>query len=188
MARELRLSGFCGLLILLSVGSAYAGNPADDQEYEIKAAYLYNFTKFVEWPGGRAAAAEPVFVIGVLGSNPFEESLTRAVSDKSADGRPIVVEHVPSVAALRRTARPIDMLFIESLPSDSLSFALEYVRNLPVLTIGEQKDFCGRGGIINFVIEKNRIRFEIDPAAAGRAELKISSKLLHLAVHAGTRS
>ncbi len=175
---------FCVLALPLLAASSALGGAIDDREYDIKAAYIYNFAKFVKWPGA-SGPARPAFSIGILGHDPFGPAIDGAIVDRTVGGRRIVVERFPDVAAMRRSARPSDIVFIGVLPPDSLAAALEYAKNLPILTIGESPGFCEMGGVINFVIRKNRIRIEINRAAAELAKLRISSKLLQLGLRPG---
>jgi hypothetical protein len=170
----------CICAILFLAASSASGGAIQDQEYEIKAAYIYNFTKFIEWPRA-TGPARSTFAIGILGTDPFGPAIDNAVADKTVGGRRITIERFPDVEAMRQSAHPIDIVFIGGLGAGGLEAALAYVGSLPVLTIGETPGFCERGGVINLVIRKNRIRIEINRAAAERAELKISSKLLQLA-------
>ena len=175
---------FCTFAIsLLAVSSAWSG-AINDREYALKAAYIYNFTKFVEWPHANEPV-RPTFSIGILGNDPFGASIDSTIVGKTVEGRRIIIERFPDIEALRRSARPVDIIFIGTLVPDSLAAALEYTRNLPILTIGESPGFCEKGGVINFVIRKNHIRLEINRAAAERAELRISSKLMQLASRPG---
>jgi hypothetical protein len=174
----------CACAIPFLAASSALGGAIQDLEYDIKAAYIYNFTKFVEWPEAKEPA-QSTFRIGILGDDPFGPALDIAVIDKTAGGRRIIIERFPGVAAMRRSAHPIDIVFFGALPADSLEAALKHAGNLPILTIGETPGFCERGGIINLVIRKNRVRLEINRAAAEHAKLRISSKLLQLASRPG---
>ncbi len=171
----------CLLAIPLLAAASARGGAIQDQEYDIKAAFIYNFAKFVEWPEENEAARS-TFSIGILGNDPFGPAIDAAIADKTVEGKRIVIERFPDVGAMRRSGHPIDIVFIGALSADDLEAALEYIEYLPVLTIGETPDFCEKGGIINLVIWKNRIRIEINRAAAERAKLRISSKLLQLAL------
>mgnify|MGYP002814623234 CR=1 FL=1 len=170
----------CVCAIPFLAASSALGGAIEGREYEIKAAYIYNFAKFVEWPGA-SERARSTFSIGILGDDPFGPAIDNAVIDKTVGGRRIIVERFPDVDAMRRSAHPIDIVFIGALPAGVLEAALEYIGNLPILTIGETPGFCAKGGVITLVIRKNRVRLEINRAAAEHAKLRISSKLLQLA-------
>lgn len=176
----------CILAIPLLAASSALGGAIEGREYEIKAAYIYNFAKFVEWPGANGSARS-TFSIGILGNDPFGSAIDNTIIDKTVEGRRIVIERFPDLAAMRLSAHPPDVVFIGALPAGGLEEALAYIRNLPILTIGETSGFCEKGGTINFVIRKNHIRLEINRAAAEHAKLKISSKLLQLASGPGEK-
>jgi hypothetical protein len=166
--------GALGVLALLC-GPIRAETPPS--EYEVKAAFLFNFARFVEWPPAAFAAANSPIVLGLYGEDPFGEDLTRIIAGKTANGRPFVI---------RRCERPADlkschMAFISSSEKRNLPQAMDALKGLPVLTVGETDRFAESGGIINFVIDKNRVHFEINVDAADRAGLRMSSKLLSLA-------
>ena len=143
-------------------------------EYQAKAAFLYNFARFVEWPAD--SPGDP-FVIGILGEDPFRGALETTVKDKTVEARPVLVRRVSSAEA----ARSFQILFISASERDRLPSILDSLKGSAVLTVGETEGFASRGGVINFVIEDDRERFEVNTAAAGRARLKISSRLLGLA-------
>lgn len=153
-----------------------APEPRASSEYEVKAAFLYNFAKFVEWPQDGRLEAEP-FVITVLGDDPFGRVLDDTLRGKTV-GR--------SAIALRRAARIEDVgrseiLFISDSERTRLSPILSRVGSAAVLTVGETSDFAARGGIIGFRIQGERVRLDISVSAAERAGLKISSQLLRVA-------
>jgi hypothetical protein len=157
-------------------GSASAATAAPS-EYEVKAALLFNFAKFVDWPARTFTAPDAPFTVGVVGSDPFGPALERMLAGKTVGGRPIVV---------RRWPRPRDcgtcqILFVATSDPSVLDQVLDDVRNQPVLTVGDMADFAGQGGIIGLTMEHSRVHFEINPAAADHARLVISSRLLSLA-------
>jgi hypothetical protein len=138
-------------------------------EYRIKAAFLFNFLKFVEWP---AAAGDSPWVIGILGSDPFGGALEDTVRGKLVNGRAIQV---------RRYARPADVkecniLFIDRAESERLGTPAQQ----GLLTVGEASGFLQSGGIVNFYLEDNRVHFEIRATAAHSAGLRVSAQLLKL--------
>jgi hypothetical protein len=158
----------------LAIAVTAAAQSARAPEYEVKAAFLYNFAKFVEWPSPSSA---PSFRICVLGRDPFGLALSNIVQSKSISGRPIVSVHLQSPAEVRLC----HVLFISQSDPEILQQVLERTRGLPVLTVGESADFLRLGGMINFVLEQDRVRFEINLEAAERQHLKLSSKLLAVA-------
>ncbi len=162
--------------------AALCESPLDDQEYAIKAAYIYNFTKFVEWPEMKGGGARP-FTIGVVGNDPFGPALPNAMANRTAAGRAIAIERYPDLATLRRSGHSGEILYI-ALPPDSAAAALAWLAGRHVLTIGDSEEFCSRGGAIGFIKRKNRIRFEINARATEVAGIRMSSKLLRLAAQA----
>ena len=153
-------------------------NPAQSQdEYRVKAAFLYNFTKFVEWPGDAFVDGGGAFVIGLVGSDPFGPTLDQTVASKSVNGRQLQVRRLKP----GQTPRGCQILFIGASERRRLPQILDSLRGLSVLTVSEMEQFNQLGGMINFVMEDSKVGFEINAVAADRAHLKISSKLLQLA-------
>lgn len=167
------------LLALLVGGRSAVFAPAEvSKEYQLKAAFLYNFTKFVEWPAPSWLESKSPIVLGVFGGNPFGASLEQAVQGRSVNGHPLIVRTVTSVAEARST----HLLFVAAGVSDQDFRELQTtVAGLPVLTVGETTSFAKLGGMITFVLQENKIRFEINVAAAQRSGLKISAQLQKLA-------
>jgi hypothetical protein len=145
-------------------------------EYPVKAAFLYHFLEFVEWPAASPLPPSRV-TIGVLGRDPFGEVLDKAILKKVVAGRTLTVRRFTSIAALERC----EILFISSSEMPRLAEILGRLKGAAVLTVGEADSFAQRGGMIGFVLEDDRVRLEINRAAAERAGLQISSKLLAVA-------
>ncbi len=146
-------------------------------EYEVKAGFLYNFSLFVRWPDSAFENSRSPIVFGVYGKDPFGRTLDRTLAGKRAHDREIVI---------RRIQRPQDingchLLFVPQSSTDELRRVFGQVAGQPVLIVGEQDGFATQGGLINFYLEQNRVRFEINPGEARRREVRISSKLLGLA-------
>jgi YfiR/HmsC-like len=161
-------------LLAVGVGRAQESPPT---EYQLKAAFLLNFAKFVEWPP--AAFAEPTspIVLGILGDNPFGDVLKQTIQGKTINNRPLV----PKVFSSSAEATNCHMLFIGSSEKARLPEILASLHGASVLTVGEMDRFAESGGMINFVRQGNKIRFQINEVAAKSVGLKISSKLLSLA-------
>lgn len=151
--------------------------PEPPSEYQVKAAFLYNFAKFVEWPAGAFADDQPPFTLCIVGEDLFGSALSESAAQKNVKGRRLAVKHLKEDAGLRAC----HILFISSSEKKKLAKILEILQGSPVLTVGEMDRFGQSGGMINFVLEKNRVHFEINVEAADHAGLKISSKLLELA-------
>jgi hypothetical protein len=158
--------------ILLCLAMAVSSIQAADEslEYQVKAAFLLNFVKFVEWPASAFPEQDSPISICILGADPFGKTLDQLVAGESVNGRKLTVERV------KRTPPPknCQVVFLskaETLPSWGPG----------VLTIGEGDNFVREGGMIGFLIENRRVRFDINQIAAEKAELKLSSKLLSVA-------
>lgn len=142
----------------------------------MKAAFLYNFAKFVEWPAGTFATERAPIVIGVLGDDPLGAALEQAVQGKTVNGRALVVKR------LKTLPLPVcHILFITASERKRASQFIEGLLGQPVLTVGETEQFAQSGGLVNFFIEDNKVRFEINVDNAERSRIKISAKLLSLA-------
>lgn len=151
--------------------------PATPTEYEVKAAFLYNFARFVEWPPeGRHDPGAP-FVIAIVGRDPFGSVLDETVAGKTVGGRPIEVHRVPRVDE----ARDAQIVFVSPSERANMAAILKSLERPGVLTVGDTDGFALHGGAINFTVQARRVRFEINPAAAEQAGLKVSSQLLKLA-------
>ena len=164
---------FLGLLSTLSPAvQAQTGN-----EYQVKAAFLYNFAKFVDWPPEAFAGRSGKLVIGVIGEDPFGGALDQAINGKTIGGRSLVVHRL----RWGQDLRSCHILFISSSERQRLPQIIQSLRGASVLTVGDMGQFNQQGGIINFVLEANKVGFEINSRGAHRARLRISSKLLALA-------
>jgi hypothetical protein len=146
-------------------------------EYEVKAAFLYNFIKYTEWPQKAFPTADTALTIGVLGTDPFRNLLDKAVEGKTFNGRKLIVRRFDQ----NQNFKTCHLLFISSSESGRLSQLLADLRGLSILTVSETEKFAERGGIINFKMIGEKVRFEINNKAAESAGLRISSKLLNVA-------
>src|SRR3989442_1967878 len=163
-----------------STADAQAGDGSDSSEYLIKAGFIYNFAKFVEWPTATFAQPDSPIVIGVLGTDPFGNLIDRIVENKKIGARGLVVKRLKWNADLK-DLKECKILFVGSSEKERLDDLLQIVKSVPILTVGETPGFAERGGVIRFVVEDNRVRFEINVEAAHQADLTISSRLLTLA-------
>ena len=161
-----------GALLLTWAPLAWAASAAG--EYQVKAAFLYNFAKFVNWPG--ADGGQSAFVLCILGDDPFGAGIN-AIAGKQVGGRTLQVRRLGSADG----AAACQVLFIASSESGGLSRVLGAIRGRPVLTVGDTPGFAERGVVINLYVEQSKVRFEINVDAAKRAGLNISSQLLKLA-------
>jgi hypothetical protein len=163
------------LNLLAATGLPAGGQSGQVSEYAAKAAFLYNFAKYVEWPAHAFPADDSPVIFGVLGENPFGTTLQQIIGDKRIGMRPLVVRHFETAVE----ARECHVLFIKT-DRRRTDEAVKAIGTAPVLTVGEAKGFLGAGGVINFFLEGNFIRFEISNDNAKRGGLKLSSKLLSL--------
>jgi hypothetical protein len=167
-------SGCRSVLVAAAVLAASAMAQTVD-EYRVKAAFVFNFAKFIQWPTEAFKKPDDPLVICVLGQDQMTNSLREAVNGNSIDGRPVTVRQV----AAGQVSCACNILFVGSS-------AVKHFRAGPkepagILTVGETSGFAADGGVINFKLEDGRVRFEINVAAAERQQLRISSKLLSLA-------
>lgn len=164
----------CCVVLLSALNTSSLAAPS---EYEIKAAFLFNFASYVEWPPRIAADSSGTVVIGVCGNSSFAGLLDQAVAGKNIAGRKVEVKRF----ALVRDLKPCHILFIPSSEEGRTGRILSAVKGWNVLTVGEAEGFARNGGIIGFFLEDKKVRFEINPDEARKKGLKISSKLLKLA-------
>ena len=169
------LVAIVALMAIISIAQARSDSSVD--EYEIKAAFLFNFANFVEWPSKTPANDNSTFIIGICGDNPFGDSLNKTVSGKTVNGRKIEIKYFKS----SRDLKPCHILFVSTSEDNHLAKISNAAKDWHMLTVGETSNFTRNGGIIGFLVEDKKIKFEINTANAKKAELKISSKLLKLA-------
>ena len=149
---------------------------------KVKVAYLYNFTKFIEWPDKAFEDDQAPFVIGVLGDNPFGRILDDAVKAKKVAGRPIKVRRFDwSKREDRTSLESCHVLYISKSERHRLDDILTALEERPVLVVSDMSEFARDGGMIGLVLEKGRIVFEVNREALEGAGLGASSKLLKLA-------
>lgn len=158
--------------------------PVDSpSEYQVKAAFLFNFAKFVEWPADAFASSQAPFVICVLGEDPFGPMLDATLAGKTMGTHPVLLRRIKEHSDARRC----HIVFVSSSESRNFAAVVDSVRGFAVLLVGDTDGFAAAGGSIEFTLEGNHVRFLINPDAAQRAGLMLSSKLLMLAriVHDG---
>jgi hypothetical protein len=171
------------LLLCLIVAFAFfpmvtVGQQDSAGEYELKAAMLYNLTRFVEWPPSAYPDRQAPIILCILGQDPFGTSLTSIVSEqKASGGKAVEIRHIANDAGVRGC----HVAYISSSERKSIAQTLSALKGSSVLTVGEMTQFAARGGMIQFSLEEKQVRFEINLEAASEANLKISSRLLMLA-------
>ena len=143
-------------------------------EYALRAAYLHNFTLFVEWP---AEAANGTLPICVLGTDLFGRALPDALRGRKVGGR----ELRSAIVATRQELAPCKVVYVSEADEVRHRNLLDSLRGSPVLTVGESEGFIGAGGIVRLFVDGEKLRFQVNPEAARRSGLMISARLLELA-------
>jgi hypothetical protein len=164
------------LLALGALGLLTADPSAAVSEYQVKAAFLLNFGKFVEWPDA-AFSDDGRLHICVLGEDPFGETLDATLKGRTVGNRQVTPRRIGGPAA----ADSCQIVFVSRSERDHVRAILQALSGDPVLLVGEVDRFAREGGMINFIEVDQKIRFEINEVAAREAGLKISSQLLKLA-------
>jgi uncharacterized protein DUF4154 len=173
--RSTRLSApLLAALLALSVALVRAEN--GPTETQLKAVFLFNFTKYVGWPSAAFHGPADPLRICILGADPFGTVLEQTVRGEVVNERPLATQHIARVEEIDECR----LLFVSASEEAQIPRILKYVAGKPVLTVGETDDFAESGGMINLLKEQNRIRFEINQDAAEQAGLKLSSQLLKL--------
>ena len=165
------------LVLFAALGRVPEAGARLPAEYQIKAVFLYKFARFVEWPAATLGDPGDPIVLGILGEDPFGRTLEKVIQGKTAQDRELVVRRFARIQELESC----HILFITSSQKRRLFDILAHLDRAAVLTVGEMKLFARDGGMIRLVEKDEMIRFEINPEAAARAGLKISSELLKLA-------
>ena len=161
-------------VLFCAIGAAQSDQPS---EYEVKAAFLFNFTKFVEWPDGSFDGPHAPIVIGIIGDDPFGDSLTRIVAGQQVQGRSVVIRK----ARFGEDLRHCHVLFISASERQRSAQILAGLRDASVLTVSDIDGFAEAGGSMQFVMQENRVRFLVNLDAATQSKLRVSAKLLALA-------
>jgi hypothetical protein len=166
------------LVVVPRTPIASAESRSNSDEYKVKAAFLYNFAKFIEWPGDEAIHSDEPLTIGIYGKDPFGDYLDQISEKATVNGRKLAILRFEQFLDLQ----PCHILFIsQSEDRPNLERTVDTLHRWNVLTISDIENFAQRGGIIQFETDENQIRFKINTDAARRAELIISSQLLKLA-------
>jgi hypothetical protein len=166
------LRGVC----IEAIGANKAADPAVT-EYQVKALYLYYFAKFVDWPQNTFEDKTSPIIIGIIGDDAFGNLVEAIAKNKTAQEHPIAIRRLKWSSDLRSC----HMLFISTFERKRLAQISAILHSRPILTITEMEDSLQDKGIMNLIIEGGKVQFEVDIAAAERAQLRISSKLLRMA-------
>lgn len=165
------------LLLALAFAPAPSRAESTPIERQIKAAYLYKFAGFVEWPEGSFVRPDSPLVIGVMAADALAEQLERIVAGHSANGHPLVVKR------LRKGEPPghVHMLFLGAMDKAALQEVIAAARSQPLLTVSDNEDAFAAGSIINFVVAEDRLRFDVALKNAAAARIRISARMLSAA-------
>jgi hypothetical protein len=174
----------CAFLLALFIsGEGSPAGFASDQdkgtlpEYTVKAGFLYNFAKYVDWPADAHEKDDSPLSIGIVGADPFGEELDKALKNKTVKDRRFVIRRFADTSEIARC----HILFVPRTEKDRVAGILKRAESWPVLTVGEDADFAKSGGSVSVLIENERPRLEVNPETVEKARLTISSKLLKLA-------
>jgi hypothetical protein len=180
LLRVLAISTFTLLVAHAAAGAA--AQPIDTRdasqasEYDVKAAYIFNLLPFTTWPPSAFRSPSAPLTICVAQPDPFGNALERTFQHEDVAAHPVVITHVSSVDELAGC----HVLFLGAA-ADASGTLEAAAAKAPLLTIGEGPRFEGRGGMITFVVELGRVRFDVNKSAAGRANIQFSSKILQVA-------
>lgn len=166
------------LIISLALVFSHSGAHAQEitpSEYQVKAAFLYNFLNFVEWPAGKSSEDDPKISVCILGEDPFGPSLD-ALDGLMVGDKMVAVKRIRNLKGIRNC----HSVFISDSEKGDLQEIFHFVEDFAVLTIGDAEGFAEAGGMIGFVTEESKVRFHINIEAAKQSRLKISSKLLRV--------
>ncbi len=171
ITKRLLRAVLCATLI---AGPQFASDSSEPSlEYRVKAAFLLNFTRFIDWPQTDIPTTAP-FTVCILGSNPFGGTLEQTVEGENVNGRKMVVRRVR-----RDEANSCQMIYVDRSEKDVSAFLRSLGKG--ILTVGEGDAFLRQGGMIAFVIDNRHVRFDVSQAAASNADIRISSRLLNVA-------
>lgn len=167
---------FVGSILMMALVFPVQAAPLALTEYQVKAAFIYNFAKFVEWPEEVMGDGRP-FVIGIVGQDPFGNFIDEAITGKR------IREKKMTVRRFSRIEEAVDshILFISGSEEKKMTGLLKGLGRAPILTVSDADRFAGQGGMVQLVMEQNRVRFAVNVSAFERAGLKPSSQLLKLA-------
>jgi hypothetical protein len=179
-----RLAAVALGLALLPAGSFAASIPNLTQEYDLKAAFLFNFARFVDWPDESFASPASPITIGILGEDPFGKSLDEIVTGEEVRGHKLIVRRYESLEQIESC----HILFVGNPLADRMEEVAAKLGKRSILTVGESKGFTEHAGMIGFETAHHRVRLRVNLAAARAARLTISSQLLRQAKIVGPES
>ena len=177
--RFTRRQWLVGLACLCLAGGSVHGDERSGtvSEHQLKAAFLYNFTQFTEWPARTFSTPEAPIVIGIIGEDPFGKTLDDLVKGEVVRGRPLVVQRFRA----GEDFGGCQILFISRSEKERLGALLTELKGRPVLTVSDIKDFAQEGGMVSLILANKAVKLEVNQAVAEEAALQLSAKLLKLA-------
>jgi len=181
-ARAVRLARGAALLLLLLLSPGWAGPTAADGdlpvsiEYQIKASFVYTVAKFVDWPEGEFQDPATPLTLGILADDTVSEAIEETLRGRKVHNRTLIVKRLSDLKA----ARDCQILYVGAFEGKSVPVLLSQFAPEGVLTVGEGSDFAASGGILGLTLRESLVQFEVNIAAAQRAGLTISSKILRL--------
>jgi hypothetical protein len=164
-------------LAVVTHHTANAAGEARPTEFQVKAAYLYNFGKFVRWPDSAAPSLDSPFTICVVGKNPFDDALEAAVAGQTINGHRVSLKNVTEVSKVAGC----QILYVDGSETRRFKSVLNSVRRMPVVTVSDAGDFLDQGGMIQFVLVNDHVRFAVNLVAAREAGIQLSAELLKAA-------
>ena len=174
-ARHFLLQSFCAICLAIPLVLAAQPQRGRPTQYDVEAVYLFQFGKFIQWP--TAPASDEPFDICIMGQDPFAQTLDNTIAGETIGKSPLKDERIGSIDDAKRCR----ILFISASEDAHLDEILDRLGKMPVLTVSDVPSFLARGGMIQFVVQDNRVRFEINVSTAKRAGLAVSSQLLKVA-------
>jgi hypothetical protein len=182
------------VLFMVAVAPKASADSAASLEYQVKAAFLYNFIKFVDWPKGKTTDSNAPLTIGIIGQDPFEDAF-EPLQERETKDRKVIIQRFEGFVELEKSGKKkkdqphpksqdiqkCHLLFICPSESERIADIIASVKDHSVLTVADTQGFLEAGGIINFIVEEKKVRFEINVTTAKRAKLQIRSQLLRLA-------
>lgn len=191
---KIRAYIFVVVVLVLFLGPQAWADSTSNREYQIKAAFLYNFIMFVDWPKEKIDDGNEPITIAIIGKDPFKEAF-EPLKDKKAKGRNVLIKRINGIEELEKfdqenkyeqhpqieTIRKSHLLFVCASEKKYIAKIIDLVKDHNILTVSETEGFLEAGGIINFLMQDNKVCFEINLSAAKHAKLQIRSKLLRLA-------
>jgi hypothetical protein len=164
-------------LLLLARSTQRTGAQTTAEEYRVKAAFLFHFAQLVDWPPEAQTGTDNSLILCTLGEDPFQGALEGTIAGKAVGNRVMRIRHLGEPQNLQAC----QILFLGKAQSKRIPLLVTNLHNAPVLTVGETAGFLDAGGMIDFLLEDNKLRFEVNLKAAESADLKIGSRLLVLA-------